>query len=209
MLLHVATKIGHNNPILCDKGESMRHITILLIIYAGYTLVVIAGAIAMIVKKNLKFLPELILLYLWRGVYLYFESRGHFNTPAFVFALVILTVLLHNLVGEFIDVYHKSTTFDRWLHLLGAFSYSLFIYSIIDHWLKPPGLPMLYVFLFVTCIGVTVGTLFEVLEFARDTATRKKPRLPAQHGLKDTDTDIIFNGIGAILAGVAAMFMYA
>lgn len=55
MLLHVATKIGHNNPILCDKGESMRHITILLIIYAGYTLVVIAGAIAMIVKKNLKF----------------------------------------------------------------------------------------------------------------------------------------------------------
>lgn len=186
----------------------MRHTSIVLIIFSLYSLLVVAGILGMAAKRRFQFLPELLAVYFALSAFFFFEYIGFFHTPWFVLALVVLTVLLHGLIGEFIDIYHKSGTFDRWLHLLGAFAFALFVYSIIDNTLQPPALKKTYIFLFVTAIGMALGTLFEIIEFAHDFATRKKPRLPSQHGLKDTDTDLIFNSIGAVLAGLTAALLY-
>ncbi len=185
----------------------MRHLTAVLLLFSLFTLIVIIGIIGMLIKKQRKFLPQLVVVYAALLVFIFFEAIGFFNTPVFVLALVFLSVLLHTLVGEFLDVYHKSTTFDRWLHLVGTFAFALFVNSIIDNTLKPPPLPKAYLFLFVTALGIALGTIFEIIEFFGDKATQNKPRLPAQHGLKDTDTDMLFNIVGAILAGIAAIFM--
>lgn len=187
----------------------MRHLTAVLLLFSLFTLIVIIGIIGMLIKKQRKFLPQMVAVYAALLVFIFFEAIGFFNTPVFVLAFVFISVLLHTLVGEFLDVYHKSTTFDRWLHLVGTFAFTLFCYSIIDNTLNPPPLPGAYVFIYVSSLGITLGTMFEIIEFFGDKATQNKPRLPAQHGLKDTDTDMIFNAAGAILAGVAAIFMYS
>ncbi len=187
----------------------MTHFTVVLILFSVYTLFVVVGAVSMLTAKRRKFLPLLVFGYVLLSVFVFFEGMGFFRTPAFVLGLVFLCVLLHTLVGEHLAVYHKSTTFDRWLHLTGTFTFALFVNSIIDNTIKPPPLPKAYLFVFVAALGTALGSAFEVFEYFHDKATQHKPRLPTQHGLKDTDTDMLFNIVGAALAGLVAVFVYA
>lgn len=190
-------------------GDRVKHATVVLILFVLYTLAVVAGVVAMAVKKRKKYLPELLTVYFMLAGYVLAEAFGWLHTPPVVIALVFVCVLTHTLVGEFGGLYHSSTVFDRWLHLAGAFTFALFLYAIINHTLRPPALPRGYLFVTVACVGTAAGSLFELAEFFRDLATQKKRRLPSQHGLKDTDTDLLFNTAGALLAGAAALFFYA
>lgn len=187
----------------------MQHFTVVLILFSVYALLVVVGAVSMLTAKKRKFLPMLVGGFVALSVFVFFEGTGFFRTPAFVLGLVFACVLLHTLVGEHMAIYHKSTTFDRWLHLVGTFTFALFIYSVIDNTIKPPAVPKAYLFIFVTALGIALGSVFEVYEYLHDKVTQHKPRLPTQHGLKDTDTDMLFNIVGAALAGLVALFLYA
>lgn len=171
----------------------------------AYTLLEVLSIVLLARKRKLKYIAESIFVYAALAVFLFFEYTDIFHTKVYILIAVIATVVLHTLVGEAFDLYHKSKSFDFWLHLLGAFAFALLIYSVINNAFKPPALPRLYVAIYVTALGTALGALFEILEFIGD-ITGKSP-LPSQHGLRDTDTDLIANTIGAVLAGVCSLFI--
>ncbi|SDM79037.1 hypothetical protein [Acetanaerobacterium elongatum] len=183
----------------------MAHHNFVLLLVMVYTLLELLSIVLLARKRRLKYTAESVLVYAAFAIFLFFEYTGVFHTREFILIFVIATVVLHTLVGEALDIYHKSKVFDFWLHLLGVFSFAMFIYSIINNVLKPAALPGLYIAIYITALGTALGALFEIYEFVGD-ITSKSP-LPSQHGLRDTDTDLIANTIGAILAGITSLFI--
>ena len=53
-------------------------------------------------------------------------------------------------------------------------------------------------------LGISLGVLLEMEELLHDTFSKSK----GQHGLKDTNFDLIANIIGAILAGLISSFIF-
>ncbi|MFT9057152.1 MAG: hypothetical protein ABF449_11180, partial [Ethanoligenens sp.] len=54
---------------------------------------------------------------------------------------------------------------------------------------------------FVATIGISLGCLFEIYEFILDSISHSNH----QHGLTDTNFDLISDVIGAVIAGIVAM----
>lgn len=123
--------------------------------------------------------------------------------PGFIITCSIVTIIGHTLIGKYFDIYHKSKTYDRYLHFFGSFSFSLLIFAALNCVSKLDN--KLYIFLIVFTLGTTLGVFFEILEFLHDTFS-KKPR--SQHGLADTDYDMISNLIGSFVAGIVAVTIY-
>lgn len=114
----------------------------------------------------------------------------------------MITLFGHSFIGNYLNVYNKSKYYDRYLHGFGAFSFSLFAYSIIDKTVFHPVIPRLYGSIFMISLGIALGCLLEILEFSNDVRLKTKN----QKGLKDTDFDLIGNVIGSIVCGVYAFF---
>lgn len=61
-----------------------------------------------------------------------------------------------------------------------------------------------FTFFWVLALGISIGALYEIMEFTMDTLT--KPTLPGQPSLYDTDMDSISDSIGAAVAACQAAF---
>jgi hypothetical protein len=116
--------------------------------------------------------------------------------------LWLLTILGHTFIGEYFTVYRKSKTYDRYLHLVGSFVFSYFIYSILSSLIKPSPGSKIYVGILIATIGITAGVVFELAEFIYDTVGKKGKYNKSQHGLADTDYDMIYNVIGSVVAAI-------
>ncbi len=147
---------------------------------------------------------ETVIIYLSNLLFLYNEYNSKFQIKTGIILLVILTILGHSFIGEYLDVYNKSKNYDRFLHLFASFSFSLFAYSIIYSIIKPVNYSKLYVSLFVITLGISLGVLFEIIEFIQDTFLKTGN----QHGLKDTNFDLISDVIGATIAGMICTFIF-
>lgn len=149
-------------------------------------------------KKKEKFWGSLI-LYAVVMAFLIYEHYSSMKIPELILTCFVITVLGHSFVGKYLEVYYTSEVYDRYLHLLGSFSFSLVAYAVIDYLLRPGTESVIYKSVFVMTIGVTLGAFFEIAEFVHDIYFPKKIR--SQHGLEDTDFDLIFNTVGAFIAG--------
>jgi hypothetical protein len=105
----------------------------------------------------------------------------------------------HVLIGEFFDIYKTSKYFDRSLHAFGTFSFTLFGFSVITKTMHPSSSPKLFTILFIINLGISLGAVFEIIEFAVDTFFKTN----SQSGLKDTNVDLIADIIGSIIAGLS------
>ncbi|MEA5135556.1 MAG: hypothetical protein VB035_05390 [Candidatus Fimivivens sp.] len=146
-------------------------------------------------KSASNFLAWLIII-----SFLFYLNYFKLYIPEFIITCFIITVIGHFFLGNYLDLYHKSKVYDRWLHLFGAFSFSLLVFSILNKAVLPFPNSNFYKSFFVITLGISIGTLFEILEFMHDVVSKKK-KLPCQHGLADTDYDMIFNFLGSIVAG--------
>lgn len=122
--------------------------------------------------------------------------------------LWLLTILGHTFIGEYFTVYRKSKTYDRYLHLVGSLVFSFFIYSILSSLIKPAPDSKIYVAILIATIGITAGVVFELAEFISDTVGKKAKYEKSQHGLADTDYDMIFNVIGSIVAAIFSPIIF-
>jgi uncharacterized membrane protein YjdF len=138
-------------------------------------------------------------------LYLCYKDVVQLHVYDFITVFLILTVFGHTYIGEYCGIYHKSKKYDRFLHLFGSFTFSLFVYSVIESMVKPVSYSKIYVAIFVATLGIAIGVLFELIEFAFDKLAKFEKN---QHGLADTDFDLLFNVIGAILAGVASIKLF-
>ena len=137
------------------------------------------------------------------AAFLFYDYYFRLNIPEFIVTCTVLTVIGHCLLGNYLDYYHRSKRYDRGLHLFGAFSFSLLVYFILNG-ITPFEANNLYRILFVITMGISIGTLFEILEFIHDTVSNKAK---CQHGLADTDYDMIFNALGALIAGLMVPYL--
>jgi uncharacterized membrane protein YjdF len=63
--------------------------------------------------------------------------------------------------------------------------------------------------LFIVFLGISIGAIFEIIEFIIDTHKKEESqRAKMQKGLKDTDFDLICDIIGSALGSIFAYFMY-
>jgi VanZ family protein len=123
------------------------------------------------------------------------------DVPYYLLYLGMLSVWLNGYVGYGLDRFKTSTRFDRVMHAFGAFSFALIAYCVVRSF-APEGGSRLFRAVFVWALGGFLGAAFEVLEYLRD----RKKGTRNQHGLYDTDTDLIADLIGGFLAGAFAYF---
>lgn len=121
------------------------------------------------------------------------------NIPPYTLILGMLTIFGACFLGHYLGGYTKSRTFDRYLHAFGSFSFSLLIYFFMEHFITTGG-SLLFRAIVVFLMGNTLGVFFELIEMYHDVKKKKEPK--SQKGLRDTDMDMLFNLMGAFLAGV-------
>ena len=182
----------------------MGYNNLLVIMTIIFSIVILFTGIAVFKKKKYNFLIENIITYIFYLIFLIVQYKLKFHVSIFIILLVLITIIGNNLVGNYLNVYNTSKCYDRFLHALGAFSFSLFNYSILSKTTMLTIHPKFYVFIFVTSIGISQGCIYEIYEFILDSATNSYN----QHGLKDTNFDLISDVIGSIIAGIVSMSIF-
>lgn len=113
--------------------------------------------------------------------------------------LLMFCLLGHTVIGKYYDAYFKLMYFDKLLHFEGSFAFAIFSYTLIKTFIKiEPSRPLLFTFIFLTLLGLSIGSTFEIIEFVLDRLFNEDN----QQGLVDTDTDLFFDLIGGLVAGV-------
>ncbi|MDF2614534.1 MAG: hypothetical protein K0S71_2320 [Clostridia bacterium] len=171
---------------------------LLVLIPVVFTIIIIIIGIADFLKKKKSHFIENLVSYILYIIFLISQYVFGFYVKPFIIILALITIIGNNLVGKTLNFYYRSKHFDRFLHGFGAFSYALFFYDILDKTIKPVIDSRLYVSIFVAALGIAYGCIYEIYEFILDSVSQSNN----QHGLKDTNFDLLSNVIGAIIAGI-------
>jgi uncharacterized membrane protein YjdF len=143
----------------------------------------------------------------WRGVmvtttfwlvYIFLEARYQLKMSTYVRVLIMLTIFFDAFFGLYCDWYVSSFVFDKVLHFFGAYAFSLFAYILVMQ-LQKDTVDRPLKFILTACLGLSLGAIYEILEFLVDSITHPIP--PGQPSLLDTDIDLIGDMLGALLAG--------
>lgn len=164
-------------------------VTIQLFTYIGFT-----------INNKRDYMYEVIVIIVLLLIFTIIEIKYNLYLHNYTRAVVFIIVISHVLVGEYFNIYAKSFTFDKALHFLGTYSFSLFTYSLFIGLTKKTVTSKLNEFIFITLLGISLGTFYETIEFIIDIIF--KPTIPAQNGLLDTNLDIIFNILGAFTSSL-------
>lgn len=121
----------------------------------------------------------------------------------YIRAAVLIALIADSAGGQYLEYYITSTVFDKILHAFGAYALSLFCYILMSQLLTHQ-VGKAFTFFWVLALGISIGALYEIMEFTMDTFT--KPTLPGQPSLYDTDMDLISDSIGAAIAACQAAF---
>lgn len=140
----------------------------------------------------------LITTCLW-SIYTFLEARYGFYMNTYVRVMVVITIVFDGLFGCYLDLYTKSSIFDKMLHAFGTYAFSLFAYVLVVQLLKHP-VHSLFKFILVVSLGVSLGAFYEILEFLTDTFSHPMPI--SQPSLLDTNLDLIGDVIGANFAAI-------
>lgn len=159
-------------------------------------------------KKDKSVLLELIGSYVLVTAFLIFKRMTDYDILNYSIILVILTVCGHVFIGDCLNYYNKSIRFDRYLHAFGSFSFAIFSYLIILSIVNPAVNTRMLSAIFVFTLGLSLGLIFEIIEFTLDRTRNKSPKAQkSQKGLADTDFDMIFDIIGSFIAAVFSYFI--
>ncbi len=146
----------------------------------------------------------------------FIEKTGKVSVPNVMSVVFMVFCLAHFVVGEIGELYVKSKVFDSILHTLSGSMLAILGFSIIrllnnsekvDLKLNP-----LFVALFVVCFSITVGVLWEFVEFTADAITgsnmqrysdsvTRKPFL-GRAALFDTMKDLMLDTAGALVMAI-------
>lgn len=165
------------------------------------TVLIITVIFGFIINKQHGFIYNGILIYIAYLLGFYYEEKGVIKTTTSAKALLILVIILHLVGGQYLNLYNKSSYFDKGLHLVGTFAVSILTYQVLASLFGYQLKSKVMIFLFVSSLGITSGTLFEIFEFSLDIIFNGNN----QKGLVDTNVDMIFNVIGATIAGLIVL----
>lgn len=125
-----------------------------------------------------------------------------FFVPYIAFIFVMISMLIHGYFGYYRMRYTKSKYFDRIAHVIGSFAFAIFFYYFLSNFFQY-GSSRLFQAFYIMLLGLSIGAVYEIVEFAIDAKHRHK----LQHGLKDTDFDLVSDLMGSIAAAALAFFV--
>ncbi|ADL12753.1 hypothetical protein [Acetohalobium arabaticum] len=132
--------------------------------------------------------------------YTFIELKYNLHLSNYIRGLIILTLISHMQFGQYLNFYTKFFYFDIILHIFGTYSFTLFTYSLLNKTVSKPSLAKNRELILIVLLGISLGTLFEIIKFLIDIIFT--PKIPAQTGLIDTNLDMIANIVGAVIAAV-------
>lgn len=132
--------------------------------------------------------------------YTLWEIKCRLYMSNYVRALIVITVVADSYAGGYLGYYMTSQIFDKALHLFGTYSFAMFFYILLAQLIIRQPVNRLFTCLFIICLGISLGVVYELLEFAVDMIN--KPVLPGQASLIDTDLDLAADTVGAVIAAV-------
>ena len=178
----------------------MKSTQLLVVITIIFSFIILYTSIIALKKKNYNYLIEDIATYVFYVNFLIQQYILKFQVRFFIIVLVLITFIGNSLIGKCLNVYNTSKYYDRFLHALGSFSFSLFTYSILIKITAYTIYPKIYGSIFVVTIGISAGCIFEIYEFITDSISKSNN----QHGLTDTNFDLISDVIGSLIAGIVS-----
>ncbi len=131
-----------------------------------------------------------------------FEERLGIKLPITFAAMIVIFMFATLFLGEISDFYEKYWWWDLVLHSGSAIGFGLIGFVLVfmlfqgDRYAAPP----LALAFLSFAIAVSIGTLWEIFEFAMDSFFNLNMQ---KSGLKDTMWDMIVNTIGASIGAIA------
>lgn len=126
-----------------------------------------------------------------------------FDIPDEAYIFVIISLIMDSYFGYYKGLYYKSRKYDRLQHLIGSFSFAIFLYFLFSNFFTYGGSKAFQAF-YVIILGISYGALYETLEFISDLKNKEK----MQKGLRDTNFDMVFDIIGSLCAAAIIFFVY-
>ena len=133
-------------------------------------------------------------------VYTLLEIKSERYLNNYVRIMIMSVIVTHFLLGEYLGLNLSSPLYNRLQHFIGAYAFALFAYSLARQILGQPTFSKPYELILVASLGISMGVLIEIGEFAKDMIF--KPQVQYQPGLIDTNLDLIMNMGGSIAAAL-------
>lgn len=167
----------------------------------AYIILQTALIAAFFAKKEYLSIFESVFAFTMYLLLIFYESRKGMLITSFIRAAVLFTILSNSFLGEYLDLFNKPYNLDKLYHIFGTFSFTIFIYTILEIKAGLQNLKKSFKFVFILLLGTFLGTIYEILEFLSDYFFETAN----QNGLVDTDVDMICDILGAVVAGIYAV----
>jgi len=161
--------------------------------------------VSLIITQKSDYIRDVIFITTIAALYILLEAKYSILVNNFIRLCLTIVILVHEIAGKIFDLYLISATFDKYLHAFGIYSLVLFVYTIMKQFTKMDFKSWLNKFIFLVLVGISLGAIFEILEFLADTIITQK--LPNQPNLLDTDLDLIADVVGALIAALHICFI--
>lgn len=144
------------------------------------------------------------------------EKTGKVEIPNFMEVIFVIFCICHFILGEINDFYAKIKIWDSLLHTISSSMFAILGITLIsllnDSEKVKLKLSPLFIAIFSICFTMTIGAVWEIVEFASDSffATNMqrfndsitgKPFI-GQNALKDTMKDLILDFCGALVIAI-------
>lgn len=160
---------------------------------------------ALTIDNKINNIGEVLFVTILFIIYILSEKIYSFYVSNYIHICLALVIIIHGFGGKYLNLYLESTAFDKYLHIFGTYTVALFGYSITKNIMGISFNSKANIFLHVTLLGVSIGAIFELIEFFADITIN--PSIHNQQGLIDTNLDMAANLIGALIAAFHASFI--
>jgi hypothetical protein len=174
-------------------------------------------------SKNFEFIFCALVTFALSFGSLVIEARQKINIPDILEIIIVLFIYAGIFLSSLFNLYYTYFWWDDLLHLISGVIIGFMGFIFIDkinHKYSMDIRPVL-VAIFSFMFAVTLGVLWEILEFSLDSLTgsaHQKWDLPDTEilmgkpfqgsGLRDTMSDLIIDSIGAFITSVITYYMY-
>lgn len=112
----------------------------------------------------------------------------------FLFLFPTLAILL--IAGSIFALFDIIGPYDKIVHIYASFTMTLLIGTLLQSFFHKHHIPWLFAYLFVVCIGVTLGVGWEIVEWILGNIFISV----VNEGVNDTMLDIVVDSCGALIA---------
>lgn len=163
-----------------------------------FLIIQIINLISLFRNKQHDYFYETIIIIGGSLFLMYLSHKNRRLIPRYILIVIFISLSAHTVGGQLLNLYVKSNVFDKYLHVFGTYSFVLLVYFFLR--IEDIPLTKRARYFITIMIGVSLGTSYELVEFATDYFL--KPAVPAQHSLLDTNLDLLADLVGAVLASI-------